>query len=253
MERWSPASASLSRDFSGELSCSRSHWRRKLDLVAGDAVLLGHGDGTFAAPLILPSGAGPSVAVGDINGDGIPDIISSDGSVFIGKGDGTFTYQLTNLGDGIFTSQIDNGIAAYGPLAVADFNGDGKLDVAIGFFTTGSGMSPLENGAAIFFNLSQPSALLSVVSAADFSDGPQSPHSIVSAFGKHVALSTASGTPPLLPSRHVCERAGSDRRCEPGGNLLRVSGTGEFRFAGGAGAWYCHRHHKNYGWTIGTH
>ena len=75
----------------------------KLDLVGGVysggvAVLLGHGDGTFALRLIYPSGTGLlddafSVAVGDINGDGIPDIVSSDGSVFIGKGDGTFTYQ----------------------------------------------------------------------------------------------------------------------------------------------------------------
>jgi uncharacterized protein (TIGR03437 family) len=172
----------------------------KLDLVAGDAVLLGHGDGTFAAPLVLPNGTGPSLTVGDINGDGIPDIISSDGIVLIGLGDGTFTYQLTNLGDGIFTSQLDNDFAEYGPLVAADFNGDGKLDVAIGFFTTSGGTPPLENGAAIFFNLSQHSALLSAVSAADFSEGPLSPHSIVSAFGKHVALSTASGTTPLLPT-----------------------------------------------------
>jgi uncharacterized protein (TIGR03437 family) len=177
----------------------------KLDLVAGlyepgIAVLLGNGDGTFAPAAIYPGGTGLAVAAGDINGDGIPDIISSNGGVFIGQGDGTFTYQLTNLGDGMFTSQIDNNFAEYGPLAAADFNGDGKLDVASGFFTTASGMSPLENGAAIFFNLSQPSALLDVVSAADFSDGPQSPHSIVSAFGQHVALSTASGTPPLLPT-----------------------------------------------------
>ena len=172
----------------------------KLDLVAGDAVLLGHGDGTFAAPLVLPNGAGPSLTVGDINGDGIPDIISSDGIVLIGQGDGTFTYQLTNLGDGIFTSQLDNDFAEYGPLVAADFNGDGKLDVAIGFFTTASGTPPLENGAALFFNLSQPSALLSAVSAADFSDGPLSPHSIVSAFGKHLALSTASAAAPTLPT-----------------------------------------------------
>src|SRR6202023_2090881 len=102
--------------------------------------------------------------------------------------DGTFAYQLTNLGDGIFTYQKNNLFAIYGPLVAADFNGDGKLDVASGFFTTASGVSPLENGAAIFFNLSEPSALLSVVSAADFSGGPLSPHSIASAFGKHLAL-----------------------------------------------------------------
>ncbi len=78
----------------------------KLDLVGdlydtGVAVLIGHGDGTFAPPVIYPSGPGFSVAVGDINGDGIPDLVSSDGSLFIGKGDGTFAYQITNL-PGVF-------------------------------------------------------------------------------------------------------------------------------------------------------
>jgi uncharacterized protein (TIGR03437 family) len=41
---------------------------------------------------------------------------------------------------------------------------------------------------------------LTVVSAADFSGGPLPPHSIDSAFGTHLALSTASGTPPSLPT-----------------------------------------------------
>jgi uncharacterized protein (TIGR03437 family) len=173
----------------------------KLDLVGGGfqggvAVLMGHGDGTFAAPATYTSGAAGtslagdafSVAVGDINGDSIPDIVSSDGSVFIGKGDGTFGYQAANL-PGVF-----------GPMIAGDFNGDGKVDIASAFFTPTSGGPPLQNGAAVFFNLSQRAALLTVVSAADFMNGPLSPHSIASAFGKHLALTTASGTPPSLPT-----------------------------------------------------
>jgi uncharacterized protein (TIGR03437 family) len=162
----------------------------KLDLVGCCvAVLLGQGNGTFEPPLIYPSdGFTASVAVGDINGDGIPDIVSSDGTVLIGKGNGTFTNQITNL-PGVF-----------GALVAADFNGDGKVDLASAFFSPASGPPPLHNGAAIFFNLSQLSALLNVVSAADFSEGPMAPHSIASAFGKHLALSTASGIPPLLPT-----------------------------------------------------
>jgi len=85
-------------------------------------------------------------------------------------------------------------------MVAADFNGDGRLDLASAFFSPASGPPPLHTGAAIFFNLSEPAALLSVVSAADFTYGPLSPHSIASAFGKHLALRTASATAPLLPT-----------------------------------------------------
>jgi hypothetical protein len=100
------------------------------------AVLLGNGDGTFQAPLTTPAGAVTfGLVLADFNGDGKPDLAvingcgtngwncgSLDGNVtiFLGKGDGTFTignsYTL-----GIFP---DQGVTA-------DFNGDGKLDLAI--------------------------------------------------------------------------------------------------------------------------
>src|ERR1700747_3751116 len=57
---------------------------------------------------------GGNVFVGDFNGDGKPDILTSDGTLNLGNGDGTFTL----------------GAAVSGaPLAVADFNGDGKPDI----------------------------------------------------------------------------------------------------------------------------
>jgi uncharacterized protein (TIGR03437 family) len=176
----------------------------KLDLVAGFVggglmVLLGHGDGTFGISANYPSlpGFDPdnpwniSVVVGDFNSDGIPDLLVNNANLFVGNGDGTFQFQTIDLP------------ATYGPLIAADFNGDGKLDVASGLVDVGYvtlvGLYPFRRGPAIFLNLSHPSALVSVVSAADFSNGPMSPHSIASAFGKHLALSTASATAPSLP------------------------------------------------------
>jgi hypothetical protein len=127
--------------------------------VAVIQVALGRGDGTFSTPVTV---AGPdlmalsftdvlpaSIAVADMNGDGIPDIIAlgatattynSQVAVALGNGDGTFRAPiLTN-----YSSQYLNNAQS---IAIGDFNGDGKLDVAITdpYDSTGSGIS-LGNG-----------------------------------------------------------------------------------------------------------
>jgi hypothetical protein len=90
-------------------------------------VLLGNGDGTFQPPIPF---AGLSVAVGDFNGDGKLDVVSNAGgelSVLLGRGDGTFGAALT-------ISELVYGTSAaqsYQQAATGDFNGDGKLDLAI--------------------------------------------------------------------------------------------------------------------------
>src|SRR5580692_7275105 len=62
------------------------------------------------------AGAG-NVFVADFNGDGKPDILTSDGTMNLGNGDGTFTPGVSLSGTNIAV------------LAVADFNGDGRPDV----------------------------------------------------------------------------------------------------------------------------
>lgn len=112
----------------------------KLDLavvVAGYVgVLLGNGDGTFQPVVEFGNGNAVFVAVGDFNRDGNLDIVTADGtsgtvSVLLGNGDGTFGFAKSFPGGGTY-------------LVVADFNNDGKLDVA------GSSAVILGNGDGTF-------------------------------------------------------------------------------------------------------
>ena len=102
------------------------------------SVLIGNGDGTFAAAQNLaPAPPAPGVlvqplaiAVGDFNGDGHPDLatanrrpsdppVDGSASVLLGRGDGSFEpAQEFATTEG---TQV---------LSVADFNGDGLIDIA---------------------------------------------------------------------------------------------------------------------------
>ena len=93
------------------------------------SVLLGSGDGSFGAATNFAAGTLPiSVAVGDFNGDGTLDLaVANNGapvvSVLLGTGSGSFG-AATDFAVGIlnFSSTF---------VAAGDFNGDGKLDLAV--------------------------------------------------------------------------------------------------------------------------
>jgi hypothetical protein len=86
-------------------------------------LLPGLGDGTFAAPINSTSPIGLYLSTADFNGDGNLDLLASDDTYWseyatplLGRGNGTFDWQ--------------DFVQASGPTTVADFNEDGRPDLA---------------------------------------------------------------------------------------------------------------------------
>ncbi len=195
----------------------------RLDLVMGTGlssanVALGNGNGTFGAPTaLIASTSASSVEIGDVTGDGILDIVTTDQSpqvgihIFVGAGNGTFALSSATLsplgknsdvvlgdvnhdgvmdiintrassntqvflanGDGTFqTTSFSNGGSVVGTYAdLADINGDGNLDIV----STGASLIGVNfgNGDGTFGTLqtSVGNAANGTLALADFnSDG----------------------------------------------------------------------------------
>jgi len=87
-------------------------------------VLVNKGDGTFLAAVRYPmpspfTSTNKAVAIGDVNHDGSPDIVTAEG-VLLNKGHGTF---MRNAAPYLCNA----------PIALADLDGDGTLDIASGW------------------------------------------------------------------------------------------------------------------------
>ena len=131
----------------------------KTDLAASEGsgtviILLGNGNGTFRAPTDYTVGDWPtSVTVGDFNGDGKANLVVANGGSYPNYGN-TVSVLLGN-GDGTFQAKSDYA-AGVEPdsVALGDFNGDGKTDLAVGTLDTTFLVSillgtPVQNQASV--------------------------------------------------------------------------------------------------------
>jgi hypothetical protein len=202
----------------------------KLDIVAtngsGVSVLLGNGDGTFqpAQDYGLPNeGAGTqtslSLAVGDLNGDGKLDLVVTGTTSYLGpypsygSPGASYVNVLLGNGDGTFTNASTVQIPS-GPeqeiVALGDFTGNGRLDVA----------TPTTNGVAVLLNngngtLGPPSTFATdriprSVAAGDFNgDGKLDlvTANYTSGLGSSMSVLMGNGDGTFQPARNLATGA----------------------------------------------
>ena len=166
--------------------------------LADGSVYLGNGDGTlsFKGSASLN---GVAVATGDFNHDGIPDLAaavecapagcSSGGQLLIslGNGDGTFQPPTVLPSGGIYAES----------LAVADFNGDGNLDIAI---VNNCGDTSCSSGGSVSIYLGNGSGTFTLLNTMNTTAGNY-PSSIVAGdFNNDGILDLAVGLDAELAS-----------------------------------------------------
>jgi hypothetical protein len=144
------------------------------------SILLGDGIGNFTLASSPAAGLNPSfVAIGDFNADGNPDLVFADStgstvSILLGDGAGNFSLAASPF--------VGSGFFAPVAVAIGDFNGDGKLDLAVADFNS--------SDVSILLNTSSGSATTTTLVSS------LNPSVVGQAVTFTATVSSTAGTPP---------------------------------------------------------
>jgi VCBS repeat protein len=174
-------------------------------------VLLSSGDGTFQSPITSEpqGGSVSSAAVGDFNGDGKLDLVlavtprsvhfqgPSIVSIWLGKGDGTFQSPLEFVAGSLLIF-----------VAVADFDRDSKLDLAVVSFT---GVSIIPGKGDGTFQSQQDIGIVpspKSLAAGDFNGDGKTDLAVATTSGISILLGKGDGS--FQPAASISDQFGFD-------------------------------------------
>jgi hypothetical protein len=205
-----PLSASVA-DFNGDGRLDVVVTNRGLNGNGSVMVFFGNGDGTFRGPTMYKMTSYPySVAVGDLNGDGVPDLAVAEYSAGVAV--------LLNKGGGKFGKPVVYPVypAAVTDVVITDLNHDGNSDLVVATFDAvgvllGKGGGKFRK-AALYSTLSISSGSPQAVVVADFNlDGKPDIATVLDEGPSGLLYGNGDGTfKPVIPIKLGNHRVGEN-------------------------------------------
>jgi hypothetical protein len=162
------------------------------------SILPGKPDGTFGPARVYHGGPAPmSVAIGDFNGDGHADVVTADSggsvgtvSMLLGRGDGTML-AAEAVPVTVRNSSTDTGVA------LGDFTGDGKFDMAIvtwNVYYNGVTLFPGLGNGQFAAGIQSPAVSATTIASSDFNTDGKLDLVVTGSSGVSILLGNGNGT-----------------------------------------------------------